>query len=233
MTRQSPGQISFDLGVAPARLGREDFLISDSNEHCLSMLDQWRLSGEKTLVICGPPSSGKTHLACILADALGAHVLMNASGAAAALEGGRAAVIDDAHLSEPADLLLLIDAALTARGRLVLVGRGAPKSWGRGLRDLETRLEAIPRLTTREPDEGLLQDLISKLLTDRQLRISAPISAYAAPRLPKTFAAASAFVAAIDRHAIDEGSAINLRLAKEVLDNLSEAPELHSPETTS
>lgn len=228
MTGHAKRQISFDLAPAPARMKRDDYLVSASNSNCLVEIDRWRLSNERLLAICGPRSSGKSHLACILADDLQAPVSIDARSAQRRIESGKVAIVDDAAALAPADLLALVDLASHGGGRLVIAGEGAPKSWALGLKDLETRLEAMPRLTTAQPDEALLQGLISKLLKDRQLKPSAPIAVYAAPRLPKTFAAAATFVAALDRCGFDDGAAVNLRLAREVLDNLSEAPDRHN-----
>lgn len=192
---------------APPRLTREAFVVSASNVLALQALDAWRLTAENLLVICGPRGSGKTHLAGILQRDL-----------------GEVSIHDDmpAGLS-PAELLRLIEKAREQGGRMVLAGRGDPKEWAAGLKDLETRLNAAVRITLVEPDEALLRAVILKVFTDRQLRAPGTIADYAAPRLPKTFAAAQAFVAALDALSIEKGQPIGLKLARQAVANLSEA----------
>lgn len=190
----------------PPRLTREAFVVSASNDGALKALDAWRLSNESLLVICGPKGAGKTHLAGILArDFPGVAIVDDAS---------------DAHT--PAELFRLIEKAREEGGRIAIAGRGDPKDWAAGFDDLKTRLNAAVRITLVEPDEALLRAVIVKVFNDRQLRAPETIADYAAPRLPKTFAAAQAFVAALDALSIEKGQPIGLKLAREAVANLSE-----------
>jgi len=194
------------LPSTPPRLTREAFVVSASNEGALKALDAWRLSGESLLVICGPEGAGKTHLAGILARDLPG-----------------VAIVDDASEGvDPADMFRLIEKAREEGGRIALAGRGDPKVWAGGFEDLRTRLNAAVRITLVEPDEALLRAVIVKVLNDRQLRAPETVADYAAPRIPKTFAAAQAFVAALDALSIEKGQPVGLKLAREAVANLSE-----------
>jgi chromosomal replication initiation ATPase DnaA len=202
----------FALGLAPppARLTRGDFVVAESNAAALDTLVRWNAATEPLLVIAGPSGSGKTHLLSILAE-------ITRDGAACAL--------DDAHRLAPRALLALVEGAREKGERLAIAGEGDPLDWAQGLRDLETRLGAAARIDLADPDEALLQTVILKLLRDRQLRAGPELAAYATARLPKTFAAARAFVEAIDAASIAEGAPVGLKLARTVIANLSE--ELH------
>lgn len=219
-------QYSLGLAPAPARLTRKQFVVAESNAFALETMTAWAASLEPLLVIAGPPASGKTHLLNILAEMSGAAV-----ESASALEAvrpleGRITIIDGAGPRvSPGALLALIERAREAGARLALAGEGDPAGWAQGLRDLETRLGAATRIDLADPDDALLQAVILKLLGDRQLRASQEIGAYATARLPKTFAAAEAFVAAIDAASIAEGAPVGLRLARTIIANLSEEPQ--------
>ena len=173
-------------------------------------LDAWKKHGEGVLLICGPKGSGKSHLLRIIETETA---------------GGSPATHcrdDVSHDFAPAELLIAIESAREKGERLVLAGAGDPAEWAGGLRDLETRLGAAPRITLVDPDEALLKAVLTKQFRDRQLRASEAIIDYAAPRLPKTFAAVRAFAAALDALSIEKGEAIGLKLAREVVNNLSE-----------
>lgn len=203
-------QIVLELPSIPPRLTREAFVVSASNEGALKTLDAWRRTQETLLVICGPKGSGKTHLASILAR--------EASEA-----GERVTILDGVPEGAAAgDILREIEKVREDGGQIVLAGRGDPKDWAAGLKDLETRLNAAARITLVEPDEALLRAVIAKVFNDRQLRAPETIADYAAPRLPKTFAAAQAFVAALDALSIEKGRPVGLKLAREAVANLSE-----------
>src|SRR5690606_6405555 len=62
MTASSPRQLVFDIVPRPA-YGEEDFLVSRANEAALAMIEHWPDWPHWALVIVGPASSGKSHLA--------------------------------------------------------------------------------------------------------------------------------------------------------------------------
>lgn len=190
----------------PPRLTRDAFVVSASNENALRALDAWIASEDYLLVICGPKGSGKSHLAEILGRDCGDVLIIDN------IQDGKS----------PEDILRLVEKARETGGRVALVGRGEPKEWAADLKDLETRLNAAARITLVEPDEALLRAVIVKVFKDRQLRAPGAIAGYAASRLPKTFAAAQAFVAALDALSIEKGQPIGLKLARQAVANLSE-----------
>ena len=214
------------------RYARSEFIVGDANKEALSLAETWAQAREDRLLICGPQGSGKTHLASIVtlaaerADPKFPFQTHWGDGAAlAALDFGAAArlvVIDNADCAEDGrELLSVIEKIRICGARLVLIGRDEPRLWARGLRDLETRLLASPRVTLHEPDEELMRAVIQKLFIDRQLKVDPSIAAYAAPRLARTFAAAQVFVAAVDEAAVERGAAITKPLAGRVIGRLS------------
>lgn len=215
-------QLALDFADQPPRYGRADFLVSDANAAALAMVDAFVSSAEPALAITGPPASGKTHLAHILADGAGAAVLTGPQ--APAVPAGRLAVIDGVEaMADPAALLLLVEACRERGLKLALAGRGEPRDWARGLKDLETRLAALPRAGLNEPDEALLRAVLAKGFADRRLRVPAAVTDYAAPRMARTFAAARGFLLLCEREMRESASNITVPMARKVLENLSEA----------
>jgi len=222
---QRARQIPLVFSPPPPRLARNDFVIGERNLRTIETLDGWLASDERMLAISGPPASGKTHLASIAAAALGCELAaVSAEGAAPKPRIDAPCFMVDGveRAPAPVEIFDLIEDAKECGFRLILVGRGRTKDWAGGLVDLETRLAAMPQIQTKEPDEDLLAAVIDKMLRDRQLRLSQPIGRYAAPRLMRTFAAAQAFVGALDAAAAENKAPIGLKLAREVLANLSE-----------
>src|SRR5918995_935941 len=64
--RDAPKQLAFDLPLDP-RYGREDFLVSPSNERAYALIEQWPDWPDPILNLVGPKGSGKSHLASIWA----------------------------------------------------------------------------------------------------------------------------------------------------------------------
>ena len=62
----APKQLAFDLPLDP-RYGREDFLVSPSNEQAYGLIERWPDWPDTVLLLVGPAGSGKSHLASIWA----------------------------------------------------------------------------------------------------------------------------------------------------------------------
>jgi len=220
-------QLTLELPVKSPRFLRADFLTGAAPGDPLSTIDSWLASGDEwRLAICGPAGSGKSHLAEIIARALGTEVTPVAlDGSPGPIDGRAVYVIDELErLSSSKALLALIEHVRTNSLRIILAGRGLPENWACGLRDLVTRLEAMARIELSDPDEELMRAVILKMFRDRQTRVSADVIDYAAPRLPRTFRAARAFVEAADAAGIQRARAITKSLARIVIDNLSVGP---------
>ncbi|MEM9495169.1 MAG: hypothetical protein AAGA09_04135 [Pseudomonadota bacterium] len=219
-------QIPLALPLGAPSYKRADFMLSDANRAALQIADGWREIDEPALVICGPNGAGKTHLAHIAAGEE-AVFLSPATFAEQTHPGWRSApvvVVDD--LPGEASPRAILD-ALTVRSdagaRTILVGAGDPAAWAGGFKDLETRLQAMPRAILDDPDEALIRAVMVKLFKDRQIDVKSAIIDYAAPRLQRTFGAASAFVALTDEAAMAANGRISLTVAQNIVGKLCEA----------
>jgi chromosomal replication initiation ATPase DnaA len=216
----APSQLNFDLSAERPDYSRATFLRTASTRDALAAADAFLHSPEPALAIVGPAGSGKTHLAHVIAET-GDGAIYDASR----LPAGDCVllVIDNAErCPDPQALLAVLEGCIAQKAKFAIAGSGLPGEWAKGLRDLRTRLEAMPRVTLKEPDEELLRAIIDRLFRRRQWRVSPAVAAYAAPRLPRTFAAAAKFVNAACAAALAGSRPLGLALAKEVLDSLSE-----------
>lgn len=216
------GQLELDLRAERANFRRDNYVVSDSNAPCVDIVAGFLKGDQSGLVISGPEASGKTHLCSVIALNAGVKV---ASPHALPATHGRASlfVLDDAHAAAPRDLLSLVESVRAGGGKVILAGCGEPVAWAGGLRDLETRLAGFARASLPEPDEELLAAVIRRQFETRQWRAGARVAQYAAPRIARTFAAASQFVEAAGAAAIARQKPISVPLAREVIENLYDA----------
>jgi len=213
-------QLPLELRHRPA-LGRADFLLAPSNAEAVAWLDRWPDWPAPALALYGPAGSGKSHLGHVFATRSGARVLAAATLATEHLPdllgAAPAAVVDDATAAPPEPLLHLHNLLAERKGHLLVIARTPPARWAIPLADLRSRLLAAPAVATREPDDALLGALLVKLFADRQLAIGEEVVQYLVPRLERSFAAASAAVAALDRAALVEQRPVTVPLARHVL----------------
>lgn len=235
-------QLPLELAPRPA-LGREDFLVAPSNEVAVAWIDRWPDWPGPALALYGPPGSGKTHLCQVWRAASGA-IEIDGSRLADAeppelLGAARACVLDNADVvlagaagttaerageAALAERLLHLHNSLAERGgQLLLTGRAAPARWPCRLADLSSRLAAAAAVRLEPPDDALMEALLVKLCADRQLLIGAEVVHYLLKRMERSFAAARALVAALDRASLAEGRAVTVPLARRVLEGYETA----------
>jgi chromosomal replication initiation ATPase DnaA len=106
------------------------------------------------------------------------------------------------------------------RGHLLLLATQPPARWALNLADLRSRLAAAPAVAIGTPDEGLLDAVLAKLFADRQLSVSPEVRQYILMRIERSFAAAGAVAAALDRATLAARRGITPGLARAVLEEI-------------
>ncbi len=84
------------------------------------------------------------------------------------------------------------------------------------IRDLASRLRAVPAVTLAAPDDALLRAVLVKLFADRQLAVDETLVNYLATRIERSFAAARAAVARLDEEAMRQHRPVTRALAAEL-----------------
>ncbi len=226
----SPRQLVFDLPVRRA-LGRRDFLVAEGNSASVAWLDRWPDWPLHGVVLCGPPASGKTHLASVW-DARAGAVWLDGDGLDRIAEGpaNKAAVILDnldVLLRDRPDrqetVFHLFNRLRAGGGGLLVTAETPPARWGLGLRDLSSRLKSLPAITIGVPDDPLLAALMVKHFRDRQVQISPEVVDFVLRRTDRSFRGLDHVVAAIDREALAAGRPITVPLARQALARLEVA----------
>jgi chromosomal replication initiation ATPase DnaA len=85
------------------------------------------------------------------------------------------------------------------------------------VRDLASRLKALPVVAMTPPDDALLRAVLVKLFADRQLAVDESLIGYVATRIERSFAAARAVVARLDQEAMRRQRPLTRALAAELL----------------
>jgi chromosomal replication initiation ATPase DnaA len=216
-----PRQLALALEHAES-LTREDFLSGTSNAAALALIECWPQWPNRSVVLAGPEGSGKSHLAAIWSDAAGARLV-----AARALEGAKvpatlatgALVIEDvaAGAFDERALFHVLNLAREQEAFVLLTARMPPAHWKVAIRDLESRLKALPVVSLTPPDDALLRAVLVKLFADRQISVEQTLISYVATRIERSFAAARAVVAMLDVEAMRRKRALTRALAAEIL----------------
>jgi chromosomal replication initiation ATPase DnaA len=217
----APRQLALALDHAES-FAREDFLGGPSNAAALALIDAWPDWPSRSVILCGPEGSGKSHLAAVWGDAAGARFLaaraLDETAVPAALATG-ALVIEDLASGgfDERALFHLINLAREEEAFVLFTARSAPAGFSFALRDLGSRLKAMPAVVLAAPDDALLRAVLVKLFADRQLAVDEGLIGYVAARIERSFAAARAIVARLDEEAMRQKRPLTRVLAGEIL----------------
>jgi chromosomal replication initiation ATPase DnaA len=216
----APRQLVLALDHAVS-FAREDFLPGPSNAAALTLIERWPDWPDRIMALIGPQGSGKSHLAAIWAIATGARVLsakLLADIDPPAALATSALVVEDLEpdgLDERA-LFHLLNLAREESAWVLLTARSAPAGFPLAIRDLGSRLRALPMVALTPPDDVLLRALIVKLAADRQIAMDEALVNYLANRIERSFAAAHAAVVRLDEEAMRQQRPVTRALAAEL-----------------
>jgi chromosomal replication initiation ATPase DnaA len=225
--RQGFAQIPLDLPVEP-RYGVADFLVSPANSTAFSVVQRWPDWPSQTLLLLGPPGSGKSHLMAIWGRAANAVAVAPTeipplSALAQVPQSGCAFALDDVdNVTDETALFHFLNFVTENGAFLLMSARRAPAASHVRLPDLLSRLRRAPMIEIGAPDDELILSVLEKLFRDRQLVVERALLDYISLRLERSLDAARRFVCALDREALARGRPVTRALAGEVLERLRE-----------
>lgn len=219
--RVQPRQLAFELPHAES-LSRDDFLEGSANAEALGLVDAWPDWPNRVMLLAGPEGSGKSHLAAIWAEQAGARSTMAHTLTAATVPGTLATgtvVVEDlcpGHFDDRA-LFHLLNLAREDGAYVLMTARIVPVAMDIPLRDLRSRLRAVPVVQLKAPDDHLFRALIIKFCADRQMSVDETVVSYIASRIERSFVAARRTVELLDSEALRLGRPVTRALAAELL----------------
>ena len=221
--RVQPRQLAFALPHAES-LTRDNFLEGPANAAGLALIDSWPEWPNRIMLLVGSEGSGKSHLAAIWAEQAGARSTTAHALTAAAVPGALATgalVVEDLRSSDFDDRALfhLMNLAREDGAFVLVTAREPPSAFQIELRDLRSRLRAIPAVSLLPPDDQLFRALIVKFCADRQLAVDETVVSYLATRIERSYAAARQAVERLDAEALRLGRPVSRALAAELLRN--------------
>jgi chromosomal replication initiation ATPase DnaA len=219
--RVQPRQLTFALPHAES-FTRDDFLEGPANAAGLALIDSWPDWPNRIMLLVGPEGSGKSHLAAIWAEQAGARAISAHALTATAVPGALATgalVLEDLKSSDADERALfhLLNLAREDGAFVLITARTAPAAFAIELRDLRSRLRALPTVSLLPPDDHLFRALIVKFCADRQLAIDETVVGYLTNRIERSYAAVRRAVELLDAEALRLGRPVSRALAAEVL----------------
>jgi chromosomal replication initiation ATPase DnaA len=178
----------------------ETFVISASNAEAADVLSRWPDGVGSVLSLHGPAGSGKSRLAAVWAERVGAIPLHGSEAAIVDprdLEG-RPVLLDRAPDADDESLFHLINLTQSGGGALLLVSCDPPAAWASDLPDLRSRLNAIRTVGVEAPDDAVLAAMLKRAFATRNITPGEEVVDYLARRIDRSAAAVETIVDRLD-----------------------------------
>ncbi|APR97733.1 DnaA ATPase domain-containing protein [Wolbachia endosymbiont of Folsomia candida] len=175
---------------------QQNFIILDENRDIYhSVVDDlsW-----KCMILFGPKSSGKTHLAHIWQSVNNA-IFINVNNFVSEIRYSDAFILEDIqNIKDETMLLHCYNYMKENNKRLLMTSSILPKKLNFKLRDLSSRILATITLKISPASEELLRIMLIKRFSDKQLKIDLKVINYILARIERSFYSVNKIIEKID-----------------------------------
>ena len=202
---------------------KQDFFVSSNNFSAYKLIESWPSWPGKWLNIFGSSGSGKTHLAKILEKKIDKIKLIEAKNIdneiIQDLNNFNCLIIESFENNIDEKLLYSILNQSKQLDNYVLINSIYPiKNSNFKLDDLKSRINSFLYIGIELPTDDLLKVIISKTLSDKQIKINPKISDFIIKNVDRSYDKMFKFLKDIDELSLSTGKSININLIKKVLD---------------
>ena len=207
-----------------AKYYMQDFYVSSNNFSAYKLIESWPNWPGKWLNVFGDSGSGKTHLSKILEKKIKKVKILNEN------------LIDDKVISILNDVDCLIIDSFTNNidenllysifnqskqldNYIVINSLNSLRNYDFQLKDLQSRINSFVFIGIELPTDDLLQVIISKSFSDKQINLDPKISQFIIKNVERSYEKMFKFLKDIDELSLSSGKSININLIKKVLSN--------------
>ena len=225
-------QLIFNLSRRQA-YNREDFFVSKTNSLAVKILENWKNVSSSGLIIVGPPSCGKTHLAAVWSKETSAKSYDISTFVGIDLNhfiNEKFIVLEDVEKLEfiskdkrliiEENILHIFNSLSANKGKILFTSCKFPRFWEIGLKDLLSRLMTLTTLKLNIPDDNLLAAVMAKQFQDRQIKVDDEVLTYAISRMERSFLFAKTLVQALDVESLKLKKPIKKKMVNEIIEKL-------------
>ena len=200
----------------------EDFYVSSNNFAAYKLIESWPNWPGKWLNVYGATGSGKTHLSNILGKKIKKLKITKANEVddkiIDELNLLECLIIDNYENNINEKLLYSIFNYSKQFENYILINSTQPiKEFSYKLEDLNSRMKSLIYIGIDLPTDDLLQVIISKFFSEKQIRVDPKISNYIINNVDRSYEKMFKFIKDIDHLSLSTGKSINIHLIKKVL----------------
>ena len=214
-------QLIFKFPFA-AKYFEQDFYVSSNNFAVYNLIESWPSWPGKWLNVFGASGSGKTHLSKILEKKIKKIKLIEAKNVKniviEEMNSIECLIIDNYQNNIDEKLFYsILNQSKQLENYLVINSVLPIKELNHDLRDLQSRINSFVFIGIELPTDDLLQVIISKSFSDKQINLNPKISEYIIKNVERSYEKMFKFLKDIDELSLSTGKSININLIKKVL----------------
>ena len=199
-----------------------DYIVSENNFSAFKLIDNWPNWPGKWLNIYGEKGSGKTHLAKILEKKIKKTKLINAEEINNKITDQfnqfDCLIIDGFKNNVEENLLYsILNHSKQFENFILINSETSIKNYELKLLDLKSRLNSFVFIGIDLPNDNLLRVVITKSLSDKQIRIGPKLLDYIINNIERSYEKMFKFIKDLDELSLSTGKSININLIKKVL----------------
>ena len=207
-----------------AKYYEQDFYVSKNNFSAYKLIESWPNWPGKWLNVFGAPGSGKTHLSKILEKKIRRLKILDESEInnkeIENLNNLDCLIIDNFKNQISEKLFYsLFNQSKQLENYIVINSTDSIKKVNYNLKDLQSRINSFVYIGIDLPTDELLQVIISKTFSDKQISINPKISEYIIKNVERSYEKMFKFLRELDELSLSSGKSININLIKKVLND--------------
>ena len=200
----------------------QDFYVSSNNFSAYKLIESWPNWSGKWLNVFGTSGSGKTHLSKILEKKINKVKVLDAKfindNIVEKLNNLDCLIIDNFKNNINEKIFYsILNQSKQIENYIVVNSLSPITEFKFELNDLISRLNSFVFMGIDLPTDDLLQVIISKSFSDKQINLNPKISQYIINNVERSYEKLFKFLKDIDELSLSTGKSININLIKKVL----------------
>ena len=200
---------------------RDNFFVSKSNFFAFSLIDSWPKWEKNIINIHGEKYSGKSHLSEIFIKK-NKGIILKASDLGPnyvkSLRYHENIVLDGLNENIDEKLIFSLINFVDQNSKFLIINSSMPINKMKfKLKDLQSRSKVILEAKIEKPDDELIKVLITKYLSDKQIKIDNKLVEFAVKRITRCYGKIFEFIYKIDEISLKKKRSIDQKTIKEAL----------------
>jgi len=200
----------------------QDFYVSSNNFSAYRLIESWPNWPGKWLNVFGETGSGKTHLSKILTKKIKKTKFIEAKNinnkTVNELNNIDCLIIDSYQNDIDEKLFYSILNQTKQLENYIVINSMLPVSkFNFNLKDLQSRINSFVCIGIELPTDDLLEVIISKSFSDKQIELSPRVSDYIIKNVERSYEKMFKFLKDVDELSLSTGKSININLIKKAI----------------